>query len=55
MDEFLELVALEPALDETIVTTTHRVGRKVPNLTVRGMDEHDIFAMAPLIDCDRVH
>jgi hypothetical protein len=41
--------------DDAIVTATHRIGRKVPNLTVRGLDEREIFAYAPLLDCDRVH
>jgi DNA-directed RNA polymerase specialized sigma24 family protein len=43
------------AADDSIVTATNRLGRKVPNLVVRGMDEREIFAQAPLIDCDRVH
>ncbi len=41
--------------DDSIVTATNRLGRKVPNLVVRGMDEREIFAQAPLLDCDRVH
>jgi hypothetical protein len=41
--------------DEFIVTSTHHLGRRTPNLTVRGIDEHDIFAYAPPMTCDRVH
>jgi hypothetical protein len=40
---------------EYIVTSTNRVGRKVPNMVVDGMDESEILAMAPSMVCDRVH
>jgi hypothetical protein len=46
---------LEPTDDDTIVTATHRVARKVPNLVVDGIDERDILAHAPPMVCDRVH
>jgi hypothetical protein len=46
---------IDGAADEAIITSTHRLGRKVPNLVVRDTDEREIFAYAPLIDCDRVH
>jgi hypothetical protein len=41
--------------DAVIMTSTHRLGRKVPNLVVRGLDESEIFAYAPAMVCDRVH
>ena len=44
-----------PRDGDTIITATHRIGRKVPNLVVRGMDERDILACAPTMMCDRVH
>ena len=47
--------ALDATSEDTIVTSTHRIGRKVPNLSVRGLDESEIFAFAPPLDCDRVH
>jgi hypothetical protein len=40
---------------ETIITASNHVGRKVPNLTVRGMDESEILGFAPPMVCDRVH
>ncbi len=40
---------------ETIITAGHRIGRKVPNLVVRGMDEREVLAYAPAMVCDRVH
>jgi hypothetical protein len=41
--------------DDRIVTSTNRLGRKVPNLTVRGLDEREVLAHAPAMTCDRVH
>jgi hypothetical protein len=41
--------------DDTILTSTHRVGRRVPALVVDGMDESQILAFAPPMVCDRVH
>lgn len=41
--------------DEAIVTSTHRVGRRVPRLVVDGLDEMEILAYAPPMVCDRVH
>jgi hypothetical protein len=40
---------------EALLTSTHRAGRKVPFLTVGGIDEREIFAYAPTMQCDRVH
>jgi hypothetical protein len=40
---------------EQIITANNRLGRKVPNMTVDGIDESDILAMAPPLVCDRVH
>ncbi|MDO9485677.1 MAG: hypothetical protein Q7K25_06420 [Actinomycetota bacterium] len=41
--------------DEVIVTAQHRLGRRVPDLTVRGMHEQEILDLAPAMTCDRVH
>jgi hypothetical protein len=41
--------------DDRIVTSTNRLGRKVPNLVVRGLDEREVLAHAPAMTCDRVH
>ena len=41
--------------DDVIVTAGHHLGRRVPNLVVRGVDERDILAHAPAMVCDRVH
>lgn len=45
----------EPGDDDTIVTSTHRLGRRVPALVVDGLDESEILAFAPPMVCDRVH
>ena len=41
--------------DEWIIASTNRVGHRLPNVTVRGLDENEIFAFAPTLVCDRVH
>ena len=41
--------------DDVIVTSNNRLGRRVPNLVVGGVDEAEILAMAPAMVCDRVH
>ncbi len=41
--------------DEVIVTAQHRLGRRVPDLTVRGMHEQQILDLAPAMICDRIH
>lgn len=41
--------------DDTIVTSTNRLGRRVPALVVDGLDESEILAFAPPMVCDRVH
>ncbi|MFM7065175.1 MAG: hypothetical protein ACKO04_17075 [Actinomycetes bacterium] len=45
----------EAVPDDTIVTSTNRIGRRVPNLVVDGRDETEILAFAPPMVCDRVH
>ncbi len=57
-DDATETAATEdPAteVDDTIITSTHRIGRRVPNLVVDGLDESEILAYAPPMVCDRVH
>lgn len=44
-----------PSDDDVIVTASNRLGRRVPNLVVRGIDEREIFGHAPAMTCDRVH
>ncbi len=46
---------LDQSDDDTIVTASHRIGRRVPNLVVAGIDESEILALAPAMVCDRVH
>lgn len=41
--------------DEWIIASTHRVGHRLPNITVRGLNEREVFAFAPTLTCDRVH
>lgn len=48
-EEFLE----DP--DDLILTASNRVGRKVPDIVIRGQHERDILALAPAMTCDRVH
>ncbi len=45
----------EAAPDDHIITASNRIGRRVPDITVRGMHERDILAQAPALTCDRVH
>lgn len=42
-------------LDEVIVTAQNRLGRKVPDLVVRGRHEQEILDLAPAMLCDRIH
>ncbi len=42
-------------LPDELITSTHRVGHRLPNLMVRGLDEREVFAFAPPLVCDRVH
>jgi hypothetical protein len=41
--------------DETIITASHHIGRKMPDLVVCGFSEGEILAHAPPLVCDRVH
>ncbi len=41
--------------DGSIVTATHRIGRRIPDMVVGDLTERDILAMAPVMVCDRVH
>ena len=41
--------------DEEIVTAQNRLGRRVPDLVVRGIHEQQILDMAPAMTCDRIH
>jgi hypothetical protein len=45
---------IDPA-DEAIVTATHRIGRRIPDMVVGELTERDILAMAPARVCDRIH
>lgn len=40
---------------EVIMTANQRLGRKVPDLMVRGLHEREILDLAPAMTCDRVH
>ncbi len=41
--------------EDSIVTATHRLGRRIPDMVVGDLTERDILAMAPAMVCDRVH
>jgi hypothetical protein len=45
----------DPSDQDTIITASNRIGRRVPNLVVDGLEEAQILAYAPPIVCDRVH
>lgn len=47
--------AVANQVDEWVIASTHRIGHRLPNLVVRGIDEREIFAFAPTLACDRVH
>ncbi len=42
-------------VDDSIVTSTHRIGRRIPDMVVGDLTERDILAMAPAMVCDRIH
>lgn len=46
---------MEQLEDDLITTSTNRKARRVPPLTVNGMDESEILDQAPAMVCDRVH
>ena len=39
---------------DAIITATHRIGRRIPDMVVGEFTERDILAMAPATVCDRV-
>jgi len=41
--------------EDSIVTATHRIGRRIPDMVVGDLTERDILAMAPAMVCDRIH
>lgn len=41
--------------DEAILTASNRLGRRVPDLVVQGMNEAEILALAPAMTCDRIY
>jgi DNA-directed RNA polymerase specialized sigma subunit len=41
--------------DDAITTRGNRQGRRLPDLTVNGITETEIFALAPVMRCDRVY
>lgn len=41
--------------DDLITTSTNRQGRRLPPLSVNGLDESEIFSYAPPMVCDRLH
>ena len=50
--EFSESIELS---DDSIITATHRVSRRIPDMVVGDLTERDILAMAPTMVCDRIH
>ncbi|MGI9136433.1 MAG: hypothetical protein ACR2JS_05135 [Candidatus Nanopelagicales bacterium] len=49
-----EYDSIDPNQD-AIVTATHRIGRRIPDMVVGDLTERDILAMAPAQVCDRIH
>jgi hypothetical protein len=45
----------EAHAEEVIVTAQQRLGRRVPDLVIRGMHEREILEHAPAMVCDRIH
>lgn len=41
--------------EDELVTTTNRVGRRIPDIVVGDLTEREILAMAPSMSCDRIH
>jgi len=41
--------------DDTLITSTNRVGRRIPDLFVGDRSEREILGMAPSMSCDRIH
>lgn len=41
--------------DDSIITATHRIGHRIPDMVVGDLTERDILAMAPSKVCDRIH
>lgn len=41
--------------DDAILTSSNRLGRRVPDLVVQGMHETEILALAPAMTCDRIY
>ena len=50
-----EIIEDESESSDLIVKTNNRIGRKIPNLVVDGLDETEILASAPSVISDRVH
>lgn len=42
-------------VDDAIITSSHRIGRRIPDMVVGDLTERDILALAPAMVCDRVH
>lgn len=51
----IEPDAENAGVDDSIVTSTNRLGRRLPRLVVDGLDEAEVLAYAPPMVCDRVH
>lgn len=49
------MTSTDPIDHDTLITATNRLGRRLPDLVVDGVPESDIWAYAPVMDCDRVH
>lgn len=51
-EEILDAVDID---DDSIVTASHRLGRRIPDMVVGELTEREILAMAPAMVCDRIH
>jgi hypothetical protein len=51
----LESIESSELSHDSIITATHRVVRRIPDMVVGDLTEQDILAMAPVMVCDRIH
>lgn len=54
-DSEVEIIDSAEIDDDSIVTASHRLGRRIPDMVVGDLTERDILAMAPAMVCDRIH
>lgn len=55
VDAEFDVSEADELADDSIITATNRVGRRIPDMVVGDLTERDILAMAPAMVCDRIH